>query len=398
MTLIDLFLWASKRAPPFPTYLRFMVQGEHFPQSSAPFSTFRNGKRPVVIAGPCSAESRDQVLDTARLIQAQPGVSFLRAGLWKPRTRPNSFEGRGTEALPWLVEAQRETGLKAMTEVATPEHVEAVLKAGLNAMWVGARTTVSPFAVQALADALKGVDAMVLVKNPMHGDLKLWMGAIERLHTSVHGEVGALHRGFSSYGSHEFRNAPMWEIPIALRAEMPEVPLLCDPSHIAGRPELIQDVAQRAMNLGMEGLMLESHVDPTCALSDAEQQITPAQLHQLLASLEIPTTGPESHQDRDALEGLRLQIDSVDEQLMRLLSRRMELAKDIGVLKHRNRWSLLSLARWRDIIASRTAWGSDLGLNPEFLEKILGSVHEESIRVQGDEANQRRAQQDSKGA
>ena len=371
-----------------------MVQGEHFPQSSASLSTLRNGTRPVVIAGPCSAESRDQVMDTARLLHAQPGVSFLRAGLWKPRTRPNSFEGRGKEALPWLMEAQRETGLRAMTEVATPEHIEAVLEAGLNAMWIGARTTVSPFAVQALADALKGVDALVLVKNPMHGDLKLWMGAIERLDSSVQGEVGALHRGFSSYGSHEFRNAPMWEIPIALRAEMPEIPLLCDPSHIAGRPDLIQDVSQRAMNLGMEGLMLESHVDPSCALSDADQQITPAQLHKLLASLEVPTAQPEGSQDREALEGLRLQMDSVDEQLMRLLSRRMELAKDIGVLKHRNRWSLLSVARWRDIIASRTSWGSELGLSPEFLEKVLGSVHEESIRVQGDEANQRRAKKD----
>jgi len=394
VTLFEVFLGASKRAPLFPTYLRFMVQGEHFPQSSAPLSTLRNGTRPVVIAGPCSAESRDQVMDTARLLHAQPGVSFLRAGLWKPRTRPNSFEGRGTEALPWLMEAQRETGLRAMTEVATPEHIEAVLDAGLNAMWIGARTTVSPFAVQALADALKGVDALVLVKNPMHGDLKLWMGAIERLHSSVQGEVGALHRGFSSYGSHEFRNAPMWEIPIALRAEMPEIPLLCDPSHIAGRPDLIQDVSQRAMNLGMEGLMLESHVDPSCALSDADQQITPAQLHKLLASLEVPTAQPEGSQDREALEGLRLQMDSVDEQLMRLLSRRMELAKDIGVLKHRNRWSLLSVARWRDIIASRTSWGSELGLSPEFLEKVLGSVHEESIRVQGDEANQRRAKKD----
>lgn len=394
MTLLEVFLRTAKCAPLFPTYIRFMVHGEPLPHSSSSVSTFRNGTRPIVIAGPCSAESRDQVMDTARLLQAQPGVSFLRAGLWKPRTRPNSFEGRGKEALPWLMEAQRETGLRAMTEVATPEHVEAVLRAGLNAMWIGARTTVSPFAVQALADALKGVDALVLVKNPMHGDLKLWMGAIERLHSSVQGEVGALHRGFSSYGSHEFRNAPMWEIPIALRAEMPEVPLLCDPSHIAGRPELIQDVAQRAMNLGMEGLMLESHVDPSCALSDADQQITPAQLHQLLATLEVPTAGVEGSQDRDALEGLRLQIDSVDEQLMRLLSRRMELAKDIGVLKHKNRWSLLSVARWRDIIASRTTWGSDLGLNPEFLEKILGSVHEESIRVQGDEANERRANKD----
>lgn len=375
-----------------------MVQGERFQANSAAPAPLRNGVRPVVVAGPCSAESREQVLVTARALAQGRKVTMFRAGLWKPRTRPNSFEGRGLEALPWLVEVQRETGLTAMTEVATPEHVEAALKAGLKALWVGARTTVSPFAVQALADAIRGTDVVVLVKNPMHADLKLWIGAIERIHASTRGEVGALHRGFSSYGSHHFRNAPMWEIPIALRAEMPEIPLLCDPSHIAGKPELLQSVAQRAMNLGMEGLMLESHIDPSCALSDAEQQITPEELGRLLDALDVPTPGPESHQDRDVLEGLRLQIDSVDEQLMRLLNRRMELARDIGVLKHRNRWSLLSVARWRDIISSRTAWGQDLGLNPEFLSKILASVHEESIRVQGDEADERRAKQGEDGA
>jgi chorismate mutase len=278
-----------------------------------------------------------------------------------------------------------------MTEVATPQHVEAVLEAGLTAMWIGARTTVSPFAVQALADALKGVNALVLVKNPMHADLKLWMGALERISCSAVGEVAALHRGFSSYGSHEFRNAPMWEIPIALRSEMPEVPLLCDPSHIAGRPDLLQDVAQRAMNLGMEGLMIECHPTPKQAMSDAEQQITPSELHILLEKLEVPLAGHEGSRDRDELEGLRLQIDSVDEQLMQLLSRRMDLARTIGGIKHRNRWSLLSVGRWRDIIASRTDWGSQLGLDPEFLAKVLASVHEESIRVQGDEADKKRA-------
>ena len=371
-----------------------MVQGEHLqPGSTHPKALEKHHGLPVVIAGPCSAESRDQVLRAARELANQPGVTFLRAGLWKPRTRPNSFEGRGTEALPWLMEAQRTTGLQAITEVATPEHVEAVLKAGMTAMWIGARTTVSPFAVQALADALKGVNVTLLVKNPMHADLKLWLGAIERMRASVTGEVGALHRGFSSYGRHDFRNAPMWEVPIALKAEMPDLPMLCDPSHIAGRPDLLQDVAQRAMNLGMEGLMIESHPQPSEALSDAEQQITPEALAQLLGQLDIPSTSVEGSQDRDALEGMRLQIDSVDEQLMQLLSRRMELAKDIGTLKHRNRWSLLSVARWRDIIASRTDWGSQLGLNADFLSKILTSVHEESIRVQGDEANEQRAQQ-----
>lgn len=371
-----------------------MVQGEDFRATSNNQHVLsrREGK-PVVIAGPCSAESREQVLDAARQLANGGRVGFLRAGLWKPRTRPNSFEGRGEVGLAWLMEAQRETGLQAMTEVATPAHVEAVLKAGLTAMWIGARTTVSPFAVQALADALRGTDITVLIKNPMHADLKLWMGAIERMARAIPGEVGALHRGFSSYGRTDFRNAPMWEIPIALKAEMPDMPMLCDPSHIAGRPELLQKVAQRAMNLGMDGLMLESHPNPSVALSDAEQQIEPQELLKLLSSLDVPTKSLGNREDHDILEGMRLQIDSVDEQLMQLLSKRMELAKSIGVVKHRNRWSLLSVGRWREIIASRTEWGSQLGLSREFLAKILTSVHEESIRVQGDEADERRAEE-----
>ena len=376
-----------------------MVQGEALSNSGFKSQLKEQPKlrkdkgRPVVIGGPCSAESREQVLTTAHALSMNGGVHFLRAGLWKPRSRPNTFEGRGKEALPWLMEAQRETGLCAMTEVATPEHVEAVLEAGMTAMWIGARTTVSPFAVQALADALRGVNVTVLVKNPMHADFKLWMGAIERVHDAVKGEVGAIHRGFSSYGKNDFRNAPMWEIPIALKADMPELPLLCDPSHIAGCPELLQDVSQRAMNLGMDGLMLESHPEPHLALSDAKQQIEPAALHQLLQALDVPSTCGEGNDDRDALKGMRLQIDSLDEQLMQLLSRRMELAKDIGSIKHKNRWSLLSVARWREIIASRTKWGNEMGLGQPFLSKILTSVHEESIRVQGDKANERRANQ-----
>ena len=347
--------------------------------------------KPLVVAGPCSAESRDQVLTTARALADMGGVSFFRAGLWKPRTRPNSFEGVGHHALPWLAEAQQTTGMRAMTEVATPEHVEAVVKSGLTAVWIGARTTASPFAVQALADAMRGSRLTVLVKNPMHADLKLWVGAIERIIQSVGNDVGALHRGFSSYGTAEFRNAPMWEIPIALRAEMPEIPLLCDPSHIAGQSRLVQDVAQRAMNLGMEGLMIECHPCPLKALSDPEQQVTPKQLKGILQSLDIPTSGIGGHEDRDTLEELRMQIDSVDEQLLQLLSKRMDLARTIGHLKHKNRWSLLSVARWRDIMASREHWGKQLGLNQGFLGRILASVHEESIRVQGDEADKRRA-------
>ena len=364
-----------------------MVQGEHL-HREFPVRIPTQGSRPVVIAGPCSAESRNQVLDVAKRLKAGGQASFFRAGLWKPRTRPNAFEGLGESALPWLMEAQQTTGLQAITEVANPSHVEAVLKAGMKAVWIGARTTVSPFAVQALADALRGTEILVLVKNPMHADLKLWAGAIERFVQSCNGQVGALHRGFSSYGSREFRNAPMWEIPIALRAEMPDLPMLCDPSHIAGRRELLADVAQRAMQLGMEGLMLESHPDPDNALSDPDQQVTPEALTELVAQLEVPAGMGDNHHDRDALDGLRMQIDSVDEQLLQLLSQRMELARTIGSLKHKNKWSLLSVARWRDIIRTRSAWGASLGLGNDFLTRILNSVHEESIRVQSDESPQ----------
>lgn len=372
-----------------------MVQGNQMNPNSSVLS-LHGRQRPVVIAGPCSAESRTQVLETANLLATSGKVSFFRAGLWKPRTRPNAFEGLGERALPWLMEAQKATGLTAMTEVATPEHVEAVLRAGMKAIWIGARTTVSPFAVQALAEALQGTDLLVMVKNPMHADLKLWMGAIERVARTTKGEVCALHRGFSSYGTSEFRNAPMWEIPIALRSEMPDIPMFCDPSHITGNTDKLRDVSQRAMNLGMEGLMIESHLQPSQALSDAEQQVTPNDLHQLLDHLEIPVTHHVSHSDREDLEGLRLQIDSVDEQLMQMLHKRMDLARSIGALKQKNKWSLLSVARWREIIRSRTEWAQHHGLNTEFLGKVLGSVHEESIRVQGDEADRKRAEKPKK--
>ena len=290
-------------------------------------------KRPVVVAGPCSAESREQVLHTAKSLAEGGQVQFFRAGLWKPRTRPNSFEGLGEQALPWLMEAEATTGLRAITEVATPEHVEKVLEAGMSAVWIGARTTVSPFAVQAIAEALKGTDLLVMVKNPMHADLKLWIGALERVASCTRGQVCGLHRGFSSYGSSEFRNAPMWEIPIALRSEMPEVPLFCDPSHISGKAEHLQDVAQRAMNLGMEGLMIESHPSPAQALSDAEQQITPAALDQLLAQLDVPVQHVVNDDAQESLDALRLQIDSVDEQLLHMLDKRMTLAREIGALE-----------------------------------------------------------------
>lgn len=335
--------------------------------------------RPTVIAGPCSAESRTQVLAVANALKGH--AHYFRAGLWKPRTRPNSFEGVGEEGLKWLVDVQKEVGLPVMTEVADAKHVELALKNGIDAVWIGARTTVSPFAVQNIADALKGTDTPVLVKNPMHADLKLWMGAIERVSHSTKGEVCALHRGFSSYGLKKYRNAPMWEVPIGLKEEMPDIQLFCDPSHISGKRELIQPVSQKAMDLGMSGLMIETHHNPSEALSDAAQQLLPSDLIQLLDSLTIRDLNLDLSQTSD-IRDLRLKMDSIDEQLVELLSGRMNVARAIGDYKKEHGLTVLQLARWKEIIKTRKMWSEEMGLEEEFLKLVLEQVHKESIRIQ----------------
>ena len=335
--------------------------------------------RPIVIAGPCSAESRTQVLAVANALKGH--AHYFRAGLWKPRTRPNSFEGVGEEGLKWLVDVQKEVGLPVMTEVADAKHVELALKNGIDAVWIGARTTVSPFAVQNIADALKGTDTPVLVKNPMHADLKLWMGAIERVSHSTKGEVCALHRGFSSYGLKKYRNAPMWEVPIGLKEEMPDIQLFCDPSHISGKRELIQPVSQKAMDLGMSGLMIETHHNPSEALSDAAQQLLPSDLIQLLDSLTIRDLNLDLSQTSD-IRDLRLKMDSIDEQLVELLSGRMNVARAIGDYKKEHGLTVLQLARWKEIIKTRKMWSEGVGLEEEFLKLVLEQVHKESIRIQ----------------
>ena len=343
--------------------------------------------RPTVIAGPCSAENRDQVFATAKELKKNKNIKYFRAGLWKPRTRPNSFEGVGSKGMVWLSEVQTELDIPVMTEVANAEHAELALKHGLDAVWIGARTTVSPFSVQNIADALKGTSMPVMVKNPMHADLGLWLGAIERFTASTSGEVAALHRGFSNFTQHKYRNAPMWELPIGLKSELPDVSLFCDPSHICGNTELLGLVAQKAMDLGMDGLMLETHTLPEQALSDASQQITPAQLAKLIDGLEIRSSLKDSTSDID-LSALRIQMDSIDEQLMELLSGRMDIAKQMGEFKKEEGLTVLHLERWREIVRTRMHWSKELGLSEEFILRVLEQVHKESIKVQTDVMNQ----------
>ena len=336
-------------------------------------------KRPVVIAGPCSAESREQVMSTALALKST--ANYYRAGLWKPRTRPNEFEGVGEKGLPWLREVKETVGLPVMTEVANTEHVDLVLKNEIDAVWIGARTTVSPFAVQSIADALRGTNIPVFVKNPIHADLKLWIGAVERIESATKGDVIALHRGFSSYGLKKYRNAPMWEIPIGLRSEMPEIKLFCDPSHISGKRDLIQSVAQKAMDLGMDGLMIESHINPQVALSDAKQQLTPKDLISLMTSLKIRDLNLDQSQTSD-LRDLRIEMDSIDERLVELLSGRMNISRSIGGYKKENGLAVFQLSRWKEIMQSRKVWSEEMGIEQEFLRLVLEQVHKESIRIQ----------------
>ncbi len=345
-------------------------------------------QRPLLISGPCSAESEEQVVETAKQL-AKLGVHILRAGIWKPRTRPNGFEGKGTIALDWMVKAREESGLPIATEVANAQHVEACLNAGIDVIWIGARTTVSPFAVQEIADALKGTDVPVFVKNPMHADLSLWLGAIERVRSTVNGPVWAIHRGFSQYGQQEYRNAPMWEIAIGLKMAMPDVPIICDPSHIAGNRSLLKPVAQKAMDLGMDGLMLETHPNPDSALSDAKQQLTPSAYGELIESLTIRNASAPKISSAD-LTALRLQMDSIDEQFIDLLHARMDLARQIGRHKWEKGMTILQMERWKEVFDTREGWALKAGLSPEFILNFLEQVHKESIRVQNEEMSSKK--------
>ena len=339
-------------------------------------------KRPLVIAGPCSAETEEQVMNTATQL-AKRGIKIFRAGIWKPRTKPGGFEGIGEEGLPWMQRVKQETGMLVGTEVATAKHVEAALKAGIDVLWIGARTTANPFAVQELADSLRGVDVPVLVKNPVNPDLELWIGALERINGAGVKRIGAIHRGFSSYDKKIYRNTPMWHIPIELRRRITNIPIICDPSHIGGKRELIAPLCQQAMDLGMDGLIVESHCNPDSAWSDAKQQVTPDILDYILNLLVIrkETASTES------LTELRKQIDECDNDLIELLAKRMRVSREIGIYKKEHEIQVVQTDRYSEILEKRGAQGALCGIDSECVKKIFEAIHEESVRQQLDIIN-----------
>ncbi len=338
-------------------------------------------KHPLVIAGPCSAESEEQVLNIAHQLK-NTDTTIFRAGIWKPRTRPGNFEGVGEIGLKWLKKAKEETGLLTATEVANPTHVELALKNDIDLLWIGARSTVSPFIVQEIAEALKGTDKIVLVKNPVNPDLALWLGAVERLHTSNIQKLGVIHRGFSTYEKTRYRNNPEWQIPIDLQNQFPDLPLILDPSHIAGRRDIIFDLCQTALDLNFNGLMVETHHDPDNAWSDAKQQITPQVLNQMTIDLKIRKEEGDAVEYRNNLANLRTQIDVVDHKLTEILGKRMDIADQIGVLKKNNNVAILQNKRWNEILGKMILEGEEYGLSEEFVLKIYKAIHQESINHQ----------------
>ncbi len=340
--------------------------------------------KPLIIAGPCSAESHNQVMETARELAKLGTVNVLRAGVWKPRSRPGSFQGMGEPALGWLAEAKKETGLRLAVEVATAQHVEAALKYDIDVLWVGARTSANPFSTDQLASALQGVDIPVLVKNPIHPDLELWLGSIERFSKAGIKKLGAIHRGFSPFQKSQYRNLPKWEIPIDLKSLLPELPVICDPSHIAGNPDLIMEISQKALDLSMDGLMIESHINPKAALSDAFQQITPSELSELISELTFRKVSPTTTEFIDILETFREKIDSLDQQLLELLSQRMDIVKEIGEYKRDNNVAVMQLRRWEAMIKSRIDFGKQQGLEEHYVKNLLRLVHKESVRKQAE--------------
>jgi chorismate mutase len=341
----------------------------------------------LIIAGPCGAESEEQLLQTASEISSFQKVSVFRAGIWKPRTRPNAFEGVGTVGLKWLKVVKQQYGFQTTVEVANAHHVEEALKYGVDILWIGARTTVNPFSVQEIADALKGTNVPVFIKNPVHPDLQLWIGAIERISQAGINKIAAIHRGFHSGNKSRYRNAPLWEIPIELKTIFPELPVICDPSHISGRRDLIKGVAQKAMDLGMNGLMIESHVNPDQALSDAKQQLTPGALNELLSSLNFRKTHSKNLEFINELQNLRNIIDELDEELICYLKKRGDIIEKMGEYKKKNHVTIFQLERWKEILLTRTESAKEKGIPKEFMEKMCQLLHEESIRIQNKTMN-----------
>ena len=342
-----------------------------------PLSLPSDNDRPFVIAGPCSAETEEQVMNTAKQLAAK-GCHNFRAGVWKPRTKPGGFEGNGEKALPWLKQVKEETGMLVATEVAKPEHVELSLKYGVDILWIGARTAANPFAMQDLADAMRGVENPVLVKNPVNPDLELWIGAMERLNQAGVKHMAAVHRGFLIFYKKIYRNLPMWQIPMELHRRIPNLPIFCDPSHIGGRRELVAPLCQQAMDLGFDGLLVESHCSPDEAWSDARQQVTPDVLDYILNLLVIR----DEHGTTEDINLLRKQIDEMDNELLNLLAKRMRVCREIGQYKKEHNLTVFQADRYTEILDKRGAQGSLLGMSPEFIAQVFENVHEESVRQQ----------------
>ena len=336
---------------------------------------------PLVIAGPCSAETEEQVLKIAHELK-DTDVNYFRAGIWKPRTRPGNFEGVGALGLKWLQKVKEETGLKVCTEVANAAHVKLALEHDIDLLWIGARSTVSPFIMQEIAEALEGTDKIVLVKNPVNPDLALWLGGIERLYSAGIKNLGAIHRGFSAYGKSKFRNNPEWQLAIEFQNKFPDLPLICDPSHITGKRNMVQEISQVALDLNFDGLMIETHFDPDNAWSDAAQQITPTSLIKMMEDLKVRKVTEIDIEYRDSLNNLRTQINVIDDQLIDLLGKRMSIADGIGELKKDNNVAVLQSRRWNEILGNMILEGESKGLSEEFVLKMFKAIHQESINHQ----------------
>ncbi len=337
--------------------------------------------RPCVVAGPCSAESEEQVMETARGLKAI-GINVFRAGIWKPRTHPGSFEGAGVPGLKWMQKVRREYGMRICTEVANERHVFECLKHGVDMVWLGARTTANPFLVQEIAEALRDTDIPVLVKNPVNPDLDLWIGAFERLAAQGVRKLGAIHRGVSSVSKIKYRNLPQWEMAVELRSRYPELPMFADPSHMGGKREYLFELSQRAMDLGLDGLMIESHCDPSCALSDAAQQLTPSALIELLESLVVRDAMTSDEEFNEKLSRLRAQIDVLDENLIFTLASRMKVSRSIGDLKKENSVAIVQPSRWDEVLDKAAASAAAYGLDTEFIRRIFNTIHEASVAEQ----------------
>lgn len=339
-------------------------------------------KQNLIIAGPCSVESHEQLLRTAFELNETGKVDILRAGIWKPRTNPGQFEGIGLKGLSWLLEAKKQTGLPTAVEVATAKHVEEALTFETDVLWIGARTTVNPFSVQEIAEAIKGTNTTVLIKNPINPDLKLWIGAIERLEKSGITSIGLIHRGFSSYGEIEFRNAPIWQIPIEMKRLFPEIPMICDPSHICGKKDTLLAVAQKSIDLAYSGLMIESHYNPEIALTDKKQQLNASELDNLLNSIQWKSSSSNDDHFTNDLEKLRAEIDIIDQKVLSLLADRMKTSENIGLIKKQNKVTVLQSSRWNEVLNSTIKKASHLKLNDEFIKEYMETIHTESIRIQ----------------